>query len=259
MLLRRTHCLFIALTCSLSLNLAYSDDLEEAEKANLHELIQEPIFVSLGSYCDTAHIMRACEIRKAAFPFDWITSLDSEKFLAILQEDFAHFLDRKSLLPMNKDPGPLLNTYYHLEFLHEGDFRDVLYFPNMKKLQSKYQRRIERFRALREHQGKVVFLRSAYRFSTTDPHRVYYCADNIEISDAYAQRLYSVLKAYFPKLDFSLIVINTANATNVFEATRLSNNLIKIRYSAPDDKTKTKEYKRYFSSLVAELKGQDLN
>jgi hypothetical protein len=238
--------------------LAYSGDLEEAENANLQELVQEPIFVSLGSYCETGHLLRACEIRKAAFPFDWITTIDSEKFLTILQEDFAHFLDRKFLLPEQKDPGPLFNTYYHLEFLHEGDFRGVLYAQNMQKFQSKYQRRIERFRTLREHQGKVIFLRTAYRYSTTDPHRVYYCADNIEISDEYAIKLYNVLKSYFPKLDFTLIIMNNANASSVFEEKRLASNLIKIRYNAPDVETKTKEYKRYFTSLVAELKEQPL-
>ena len=53
---------------------------------------QEPLFISLGSTCTTAHMHRECGIRKAAFPFDWIVSFDSEKLIDILEENFLHFL-----------------------------------------------------------------------------------------------------------------------------------------------------------------------
>lgn len=234
---------------------ANTADLEAAENANLDQLIQEPLFVSLGSVCEVAHALRGCEMRKAAFPFDWITTIDSGKFLTLLEQDFCHFLNPTYLRAVSGNPGPLLNTYYHIEFLHEGDFRGRSYSPNMRKLQDKYQRRIERFRKLAEYPGKVVFMRTAYIYSTTDPHRLYYCADNLEITDAYASKLYSILQSRFPKLDFTLVVVNNYDGHEVYEEKRLHNNLIKIRANPGLDlPEKWERYRTYFNSLIAELK-----
>ena len=78
------------------------------------EISQEPLFVSLGSTCTTAHMHRECGIRKAAFPFDWIISFDGEKLIDILNEGFFHFLNPDVLKVSGH---ALLNHYYHLEFL----------------------------------------------------------------------------------------------------------------------------------------------
>src|SRR5690242_4485052 len=88
------------------------------------EISQEALFVSLGSTCITAHMHRECKIRKAAFPFDWIISLDGEKLIDILEEGFLHFLDPDVLQVSGQ---ALLNHYYHLEFLNEGDWEDANY------------------------------------------------------------------------------------------------------------------------------------
>lgn len=229
---------------------AYGDDLEIAENADIQEIIHEPLFVSLGSTCEVTHVLRGCGIRKAAFPFDWITTIDAENFLEILSRDFDLFLDESYLWVGNRGPGPLIHTYYHLEFLHEGDFRGDLYLPNMEKFQAKYQRRIERFKKLASHKGKVFFIRSAYLHSMTDPHRYYYCADNLEITDEYAWRLYHILQNRFPNLDFTLIIVNNDNGQGVWEEKRLDDRLIKIRSNSTlETSIKWKSYEKFFNSL----------
>lgn len=246
--LKKKLCLFILLILTSS-SLLRGDDLEDADNAKIQQLVHEPLFVSLGSYCEVTHILRACGIRKAAFPFDWITTLDSEKFLEILDDDFCYFLDEDYLRVGDRGPGPLLNAYYLLEFLHEGDFRGNGYVPNMEKLQAKYQRRIQRFRSLSEYPGKVYFLRTAYIYSTTDPNRYYYCADNLEITDEYAWRLYHSLKHLFPQLDFTLIIINNWEEKEICEEKRLEENLIKIRSNPNLDlTTKSESFIKFIQS-----------
>lgn len=234
----------------------HADDREAAENADITELSHTPLYVSLGSVCEVAHVLRACELRKAAFPFDWITSIDSEKFLEVLDSDFQDFLNEEYLYGVEVDPGPLLHTYYHLEFLHEGDFRTPAYAMNMEKLQTKYLRRVERFRQLSEYGGKVIFLRTAYSHSLDDPHRYYFCEDNLEINDDFSQRLYSILRRTFPSLDFTLIIINNGKSIqpneSLVEEKRLAQNLIKIRVNFTDVDRKTHCFRSYFDSLAAE-------
>jgi hypothetical protein len=48
----------------------------------------------------------------------------------------------------------------------------------------------------------LYFLRHAYKYSVTDPHRIFKCEENLEITDDYAIKLYDKLKSYFNKLNF---------------------------------------------------------
>jgi hypothetical protein len=219
----------------------------------LSSLCGDPLFVSLGSVCEVAHALKGCGVRKESFPFDWITSIDSEKFLQIIEEDFAQFFDESCLCPARKDPWPLLHTCYRLEFLHEGMFREDLYAASMEKFQAKYQRRVERFRKLADYPGKVVFLRTAYPHSLTDPHRYYSCADNVEINDEYAWRLYRALLNLFPQLDFTLLIINSYEGNDVCEEKRLNDRLIKVKSNPGlEAAVKWRAYEKYFDSLYQE-------
>jgi len=254
--MKRHHFITVLIIC-LFVNSVHSFESEEIDNVNIHDFIQEPLFVSLGSTCEVAHILKANGFRKAAFPFDWITTIDSEKFLDILNQDFKYFLDESYLSVVDSGPGPLIHIYYHLELLHEGNFRGDLYQPNMQKLQSKYKRRIERFRKLTEYQGKVVFLRTAYQYSITDPHRYYHCAANLKISDEYSWKLYHALQNLFPNLDFTLIIINHYTGDSVREEKRLNDNLIKNKsnpYLEPS--AKWEAYKEYLTSLRIMLKSE---
>lgn len=198
--------------------------------SQIHELAPSeplPLFVSLGSHCGPAHILRACSMRQAAFPFDWIISFDGEALIEIIEQDFLDFLN-EDYLDCNAS-GALLHTRYHLEFIHEGDWREDRYVLNMEIFKPKYQRRINRFRDLGNFPGKVFFIRSAYSCMLMDPHRYYQFLDNIEISDAYALRLHEALKKRFPKTNISLIVTNGCDGEAFKDERKLSDDLVMIR------------------------------
>ena len=220
--------LFLIFVFSTLLNIAYCDMENHGGDIDIRELNGEALFVSLGSYCAPASLVRSCGYRKAAFPFDWNITMDGEKLIEMLENDFAYFFDDEYLMPFARGSA-LLHTYYHIEFVHEGVWDVDQYAPNMEILRSKYLRRIERFRQLKNYPGKVFFLRSAYIYSVEDSHRAYKFKENIEISDKQSLKLYDSLKRFFPNLDFSLLVINNHELDSVVEEKRLSDNLIKFR------------------------------
>ncbi len=204
------------------------------------EISQEPLFVSLGSSCTTAHMHRECGIRKAAFPFDWIISFDGEKLIDILEEDFLHFLNSRVLRVSGQ---ALLNRYYHLEFLNEGDWEDAEY--DIRAFSEKCQRRIDRFRQLANYRGKVFFVRTACPSSFSDPYRIWKIRENIEITYEYADRLHKALKKYFPELDFELIIVNGQDGPGFSVEERLSDGILMVRM---DDAIES--YKSFYFKLL---------
>lgn len=207
-------------------------DLEtiEGDDVDISKFNQETLFISLGSYCAPASLARSCGYRKAAFPFDWNITLDGEKLLEILNENFQNFLIDEYLVPFGW--ATLLNTYYHIEFVHDGSWDGSHSSFYMPILLSKYKRRIERFKKLKEHHGHVVFMRSAYINSIEDLNRFYKIKENIEISEDYALRLYETLNNYFPTLNFSLVIINNHKHQNLKIEKRLLDTLLMVRASA---------------------------
>ena len=203
-------------------------------------ITQEPLFVSLGSFCVTAHMHRQCGIRKAAFPFDWIISFDVEKLIDVLEEDFLHFLNYDVLRVSGQ---ALLNDYYRLEFLNEGDWEDAAYDINEFAL--KCQRIIDRFRQIANYQGKVYFVRAAHPHSVSDPHRIWKIKENIEIAADYAERLYRTLSKYFPNLDFELIIMNGSDRPGFSIGEPLSTPVLMVRIDG------TKEsYADFYAKLL---------
>ncbi|WP_158227807.1 DUF1796 family putative cysteine peptidase [Estrella lausannensis] len=165
----------------------------------------EPLFISLGSICRTASSLKEQGLRKASFPFDWYLSVDGEKMIEIIKDDFRYFFNRKYLTPFVT--GVLLNTYYHFEFSHEGIWANGLVNDQFIKFYEKYYRRIERFRKLGQYQGKLFFVRSAWPLST-HPNYAFSDQGNLDISLEYAERLHTTLQSRFPKSDVYLIIQN---------------------------------------------------
>lgn len=178
-----------------------------------------PIFISLGSWCNVAINLQKNGMRHAAFPFDWVASVDCEKFLKIFQTDFEYFLDDKYLFIKDSHA---FNDYYNLEFPHDIFFEPEE-FEEWIEFKDKYTRRIKRFRELGDYKGKVYFIRSSFGYSN-HPDRYFKCKENISISTEYSQRLYNTLRNIFPRLDFALIISDPAK-----EPIILSENLIYLR------------------------------
>jgi tellurite resistance-related uncharacterized protein len=183
------------------------ETIENQEAINHYlETSTDPLFISLGSFCGPASSIRSAGQRKAAFPVDWMLSVDGEKIIEMLDTDFVHFTNPRYLSPFVN--GVLLNRHYHIEYSHEGVWTKENFFQNLSPFQEKYQRRIERFKKLRQYQGGVYFIRSAWALST-HPNYAFSSPANLEISEEYAERLYAALQRYFPQVDVYLIIKNT--------------------------------------------------
>lgn len=223
------------------------------EELHIDDLGEDILFVGLGSYCEAADILKSCGVRKAAFPFDWILSTDSKKLIKILENDFSHFLEEKYLVPAKSSNMILLQTYYNMEFHHEGEWRGDSYYleHTMEKLVEKYKKRIERFRQLKSYKGKVFFIRFANKYSL-EPNIYYQNKENIEITDESSLELHKALEEYFPELNFHLIIVNVHKHEGIEEEKQLLDNLLLIRTNPVQSlPVKTAAYRSLFSKLLS--------
>lgn len=211
----------------------------------------EALFVSLGSFCEPTHMLRFCDRRKAAFPFDWIISFDGEAVIEMLQNGFDDFFNDVHFLSFGP-AGALLQNRYHLEFLHDGNFNHQ-FAVQFEELKQKYKRRIDRFYSLRSYPGKVYFMRNANIHSTTDPHRFFRCSSNLEITDDYALRLYEVLKCVFPDLDFDLLIVNPSDGNSLVEQKVIFDH-VRIFNVSPylEQSQKIEAYRAFFDRIIKE-------
>jgi len=186
-----------------------------------------PLFVSLGCDCMPSIHLRGQGLRQAAFPFDWNFTFLLDKFLLILEEDFAAFLSPRHLI--EKQVGGILNTRYMIDFKHDGIFLDATTGGISTDVSEKYERRIERFRNLRNYRGKVVFIRSAHDFARFPFYE--YGDKNIgKINATEAVALRDALVRYFPHLDFALVIVNYDTAS--FPAITGIDRVIEFRISS---------------------------
>jgi hypothetical protein len=130
---------------------------EENDPINLNSQSNKPLFVSLGNHCSTALFISNGGRRVAAFPFDWILTLDSSKFELLLQNNFHFFLDKNFLI--QAQDGTIVNTFYNINFRHDWPLPLQDFDSNLLQIQEKYQRRIKRFNKLINFKGRVYFVR----------------------------------------------------------------------------------------------------
>lgn len=238
------------------------DSLDPLEELNIKELQNNAVFVSLGSFCGPAGFTRSAGFRTAAFPFDWLVFPSEEKLIQLLNEDFLHFLDEDYLIPDHYlipfyTGATLVNTYYHFQFCHDGTFHEGPEHNqnsniNMEKLIAKYKRRIERFRELNNHQGRVFFIRSSYGDALVNPHYAYKYESNLDISKDHALQIFDALKNRLPNADIYLIIVN-----NKYLPDRENNEWITERIlmtqvpSIIGDEALVKLYKQLFMNLLS--------
>lgn len=172
------------------------------------------LIVSLGSGCDTALTLRDCNLRNAAFPFDWIVLDSHEKLILLLDDNFEFFTDKTMFLPLDDPsksdhPNCLVNHYYDIFFYHEGtvlyDWSDVeKYEEQLNRVKDKYDRRIDRFRQLSTYPGEVYFIRN---FVSNNPQQA-------NRHSELAEELRDALRRFFPELNFILAIVtyNDVNA-----------------------------------------------
>jgi Putative papain-like cysteine peptidase (DUF1796) len=206
-------------------------------------------FVSLGSHCEIAVHLNANHLRKAAFPFDWLLTCNHDHFLLLLENDFSFFLDEQNLVQHPTSPYVLENTHYEIEFRHDWPFPDLWtdsarFSQQLQEMKTKYDRRINRFRQLRNYQGKVFFIRVAYDLQN-DPNLYWGVKDIEQITPKKAQALKDSLDCYFPNLNFTLVIVNylEAHASPI-------NGVDKVLELKISKHQKQRDYMNSFKSLI---------
>ena len=208
---------------------------EAAESASLFEQsTHSPLFVSLGSNCTTAGMFRHFGMRNIAFPFDWIVSLDNEQFVELLNEDFNDFLNPDFLIMHPLRYGPLVHSHYHVEFSHDWDasywMNKELIQEGQDRLNSKFKKRISRFKDLNKYKGTVVFVRLVFDsvvYREERPDLYWYKEDQLYSDHEISLKLYDALKKLFPRLDFSLVMIRKSEIPSIHN---LSENIVEYNF-----------------------------
>ncbi len=149
-------------------------------------------FISLGGYCGPAQYLNEIGFRTAAFPLDWVFTWDIDGLVQCLEEDFLFFTDESCF------QGTQINHRYHMRFFHDLPENPCSeQFPHLK---AKYDRRIERFRSLRDFKGKVFFIRTWWA------RLAEWNKGDFSQNTTWSQKLKKALDHYFPTLDFVLII-----------------------------------------------------
>ncbi len=191
----------------------------------------DTVFVSLGSICHSAQSLKSSGYRLASYPLDWVTSVDGEKIIQLLEKRFAYFLDRNSLV-VGHD-GLLRQSYYHIIFAHEGVWFDGDYSRKMPEFKERFRRRIKRFLDLKDHKGTVCFLRNAWENSDDFVGVPFRDKENIVITDEYSIRLKKAIRKCFPDLNFYLFILNPPHSVQC--ARKIDDNVFIVnQYSGID-------------------------
>lgn len=177
-------------------------------------LNDKPIILSLGSQCEVTTKINKFGFRDSSFIFDWILSVDIYGIINVLNDNFNYFFDQNYFEIHPYMPWFLINTKYGFEYRHDWNESHNFwknfnsYKITYESIKVRYDRRIERFKKLRKFKGKVFFLRAAFDSETCLIAKKMYNRNLFKITYQEAIELKNALKSYFPKLNFTLIIIN---------------------------------------------------
>ena len=149
--------------------------------------IAEIACISLGTCCSAAINLERCNISKAYYPFDFITT-PFDGLCTILESNFKDFISESALAVTDCS---IKNKITTCTFSHDFDAT----ISNYKFVAEKYQRRIDRFYQTIKQAKHIYFFRT-------------------HIVKEEALILYALLKKLFPAISFSLIV-PTAPTVNI--------------------------------------------
>ena len=218
--------------------------------------LEPPMFVSLGSACETASRVEDFGLKCATYPFDWLLSVGPQTIAQILKEDFAFFLEESYFIPHPYHADVVVNQRYQIEMRH--DWKGINLWENFSRyretfpeIREKYVRRIARFRRLGEYQGKVFFIRAAIDFDVEERIASWATPHQRIISSQESSELKHCLRNLFPSLDFTLVVINyLEELPNPIE---VEEGIIEFKFRRSCEKRDA--YGSIFKSLSAQFSG----
>lgn len=98
--------------------------------------------ISLGAFCFVASKLRRLNLRKQAYPFDWIIT-DIQTVMTLIENNFNDFCNEDLLVKKYGENGVFYDNlkYSLLRFVH--DFNEDC--TNTEEIKRKYSRRLNRF------------------------------------------------------------------------------------------------------------------
>ena len=178
--------------------------------------------IPLGVNCAAAHFLRRQNLRKHAYPFDWIVaplnsvlSIFKSSFPDIFSEGELHYLPPENRILYDDDEGnlkisetmitPVISKKYQLLFPHD--------FPidarqNLNTIKAKYQRRFERLKELLNSDKKVIFIVNFGADEVNDWQINQYLMAGIKYPDSNpddVNQLNRFISTNHPNLDFKIM------------------------------------------------------
>lgn len=215
------------------------------------------IYINLGQDCQAAVRLREFNLRKSAFPFDWLRSYNFKGICKCINEKFAFFLDPHHLQYKNEMIGTwnnsrIINIRYNVEFVH--DFPTIInsnhvaqenenegiivtnYLDYLPQVQDKYSKRIARFLSVLNGTASVIFFRT-------------------HITPEEAFHFTEIMKKLYPQLNYTLVIVH--NNKKLFYEWKIPH--VKNFYASEKDISNNnnwfhrKEWAKIFRSLGIEI------
>lgn len=189
--------------------------------------IDTAVVISIGQACNPAVALRALDLRKEAYPFDWTVS-PFQSLYSAFQDDFHHYIEPDSLTLRKPDHYGVLN-YYGIHLVHdfpaatpndalaeaigEGHITGGALRDNWRSfipmVHEKYQRRIGRLRRLFLSGERIYLIRLG------------------DMTKQQAVQLRDLLLSQYPASDFVIVVINqTAEMKHDWQLPRIINKYV---------------------------------
>ncbi len=204
-----------------------------------------PLFFSLGSNCEIAGVLGHYNLRHTAGPLDWVLTLDYERFLLLLENDFEGFVDERYL---SQYPDThVINSLYNIDFRH--DWPDLDFEKHLPEVQARLKRRVDRILDLKRHEGKVYFIRGAFD-TNINPYLPTITKECTKITPQDAQNIRTVLQRKYPNLDFTLIIINYEEEAGCDFDENLEE-IIEFKVNKLDRNKREADYKMIMELLLA--------
>ncbi len=168
----------------------------------------EELFISLGVRCDTADFLRQKNLRKTAYPFDWMQMSDFNVISNLIENHFADYIERENLVFVKEASEKEGYAHFYEHRIYPGIIINHV-FSREKPIEKNYhqfvevtQRRIDRLYSALNSDKKVIFFRKNYDL----------CG---------VERFYNTMVKLYPKLNYFLVVLCPfLNAENLKNASQ---------------------------------------
>lgn len=162
-----------------------------------------PLVIPIGKDCGPAGYLRYFNIRKVAYPLDWLVTDNFDDVCNLIEEKFALFLEA-NVLRLNQNGRGIYNFHNNIEFIHDfpttshnniaaddgtaGTIRQN-FLDYLDGVKNKYKPRIARFFDALNGADPVIFIRT-------------------HIPPNQAQKFVTLMQQYYPNLNYTLAIVH---------------------------------------------------